>query len=323
LILIAKLPVNTWLQYCSITKRKRIEENNDMDLQNELIESSKHKKRGGWKATLASLCVHGGIIALIVFISTHATQKVAAEDKPVHAFLSSAAPPPPPPPPPPPAASHAAQTPKPVVKPVQILQPTFVQPTEIPKEIPKVDIPVPTVTPQVDPTPAQPSNDPPGAQEGGVAGGVAGGVVGGVAGGTVGGEVGGQIGGVLGGQIGGTAGGQVGGTGEGEAKPAPPPEPSEGPLRVGGDVKAPIAINRTKPNYTDAARKGRVTGVVVVEAIVNKQGEVERVKVLKGLPLGLSDQAVDAVKQWRFHPGTLNGEPVEVIFTLTVTFTLE
>ena len=46
-------------------------------------------------------------------------------------------------------------------------------------------------------------------------------------------------------------------------------------------------------------------------------------KVLKGLPLGLSDQAVDAVKKWRFHPGTLNGEPVEVIFTLTVKFTLE
>ncbi|MEA2166160.1 MAG: hypothetical protein QOK37_4287 [Thermoanaerobaculia bacterium] len=301
-----------------------------MDLQNELIESGKSKKRGGWKATLASLGVHGGIIALIVFISTHATQKVDAEDKPVHAYLSSAAPPPPPPPPPPPAASHAASTPNTVVKPVQIPHQTFVQPREIPKEIPKVDIPVPTNVPQVDPTPAQPSNDPPGAQEGGVAGGVAGGVVGGQQGGTVGGEIGGQIGGVLGGQVGGTAGGQVGGTGEGtgEVKPEPPPpppapDPSDGPLRVGGDVKAPTAITRTKPNYTDAARKGRVTGVVVVEAIVNKQGEVERVKVLKGLPMGLSDQAVAAVKQWRFHPGTLNGEPVEVIFTLTVTFTLE
>ena len=293
-----------------------------MDLQNELFVSRKKAKRG--KATIASLIVHGGIIALIVFISTQAAQRVAAENKPIHAFLSSSAPPPPPPPPPPPAASHAASTPKPVVKPVQIPQQTFVQPREIPKEVPKVDIPTPTTTAPVDTTPAQPANDPPGAQEGGVPGGVVGGVVGGQTGGTVGGEVGGQIGGVLGGEKGGTPGGQVGGTGEGTGTPAPPaPPPSDGPLRVGGDVKAPVAINRTKPNYTEAARKGRVSGVVVVEAIVNKQGEVEQVKVLKGLPLGLSEEAEQAVKQWRFHPGTLNGQPVEVIFTLTVTFTLD
>jgi TonB family protein len=190
---------------------------------------------------------------------------------------------------------------------------------------------------QVDTTPAEPSNDPPGAQEGGVAGGVPGGVVGGQQGGTVGGEVGGQIGGVLGGEKGGVVGGTVGGTGDGtggDAKPAPPPPPppppppapepkDEGPLRVGGDVKAPVAVNRAKPDYTDAARKGHITGVVIVEAVVNKQGEVEQVKVLKGLPLGLSEQAADAVKKWRFRPGTLNGEPVDVIFSLTVNFTLE
>ncbi len=288
-----------------------------MDLQNELFVSRKKAKRG--KATIASLALHGAIIALILFISTRAVQKVAAEDKPLRAYLSSSAPPPPPPPPPPPAASHAASTPTPVVKPVQIPQQTFVQPREIPQEIPKVDIPTPTTTAPVDTTPAEPSNDPPGAQEGGVPGGVVGGVVGGQTGGTVGGEVGGQIDGSIGGEKGGVPGGQVGGTGEGTAAP----EPSEGPLRVGGDVKAPVTINRTKPNYTEAARKGRITGVVVVEAIVNKQGEVEQVKVLKGLPLGLSDEAEQAVKQWRFHPGTLNGQPVEVIFTLTVTFTLD
>ena len=296
-----------------------------MDLQNELLESGKQHQKGGWKATMASLGVHGAIIALIVFISTQATQKVAAEDKPIHAFLSSkAAPPPPPPPPPPPAASHASSTPK-IVKPVQVTPQTFVQPREIPKEVPKVDIPVPTTTVAVDPTPAEPSNDPPGAQEGGVAGGVVGGVVGGQQGGTVGGEVGGQIGGVLGGEKGGVVGGTVGGTGTGEGdKPAPPPEPKdEGPLRVGGDVKAPVATARIKPDYTDAARKAHINGVVIVEAIVNKQGEVEQVKVLKGLPMGLSEQAVEAVKKWHFRPGTLNGEPVEVIFSLTVNFTLE
>ncbi|HXA17185.1 MAG TPA: TonB family protein [Thermoanaerobaculia bacterium] len=281
-----------------------------MDLRDQLIESGTHQKRRGWKATLASLGVHSAIIGLIVFMSTQATQKIAAENKPVHAFLLSKAAPPPPPPPPP-AASHAASTPK-IVKPVEIPQQTFVQPREIPQEVPKVDIPTPTTTAPIDPTPSQPSNDPPGAQEGGVAGGVAGGVVGGQEGGTVGGVVGGQIGGVLGGEKDGVAGGTVGGT-----------DPSNGPLRVGGDVKAPVAITRAKPDYTDAARKGRVTGVVVVEAIVNKQGDVEQVKVLKGLPMGLSEQAVEAVKKWHFHPGTLNGQPVEVIFDLTVTFTLE
>jgi hypothetical protein len=240
-----------------------------MDLQNELLESGKQHQKGGWKATMASLGVHGAIIALILFISAQATQKVAAEDKPIHAFLSSkAAPPPPPPPPPPPAASHASSTPK-VVKPVQVTQHTFVQPREIPKEVPKVNIPTPTTkVAEVDTTPAEPSNDPPGAQEGGVAGGVVGGVVGGQQGGTVGGEVGGQIGGVLGGEKGGVVGGTVGGsgtgTGEGD-KPAPPPPPppapeakDEGPLRVGGDVKAPVATTRVKPDYTDAARKAHI-----------------------------------------------------------------
>ncbi|MEA2329705.1 MAG: hypothetical protein QOE68_4664 [Thermoanaerobaculia bacterium] len=306
-----------------------------MNLQNELLESGKRHQKGGWKATLASLGVHGAIIALILFISTQAAQKVAAEDKPMHAFLSSkAAPPPPPPPPPPPAASHASSTPK-VVKPVQVTHQTFVQPREIPKEIPKVNIPIPTTkVAEVDPTPAQPSNDPPGAQEGGVAGGVVGGVVGGQQGGTVGGEVGGQIGGVLGGEKGGVVGGTPGGTGTGTGdgtgdKPAPPPPPpapepkDEGPLRVGGDVKAPVAINRAKPDYTDAARKAHISGVVVVEAVVNKQGEVEQAKVLKGLPMGLSEQAIEAVKKWRFHPGTLNGQPVDVVFSLTVNFTLQ
>lgn len=292
-----------------------------MNLQDELLESGNRQKKSSWKATLASLVVHSALIGLIIFISTQATQRVTAENKPIKAFLlSKAAPPPPPPPPPPPAASHAASTPK-IVKPVQVTQQAFVQPKEIPKELPKVEIPTPTVVAPVDTTPSQPSNDPPGAQEGGVAGGVAGGVVGGQVGGTVGGEVGGQIGGVLGGEKGGVVGGTVGGTGTGEG--AAEPKPPEGPLRVGGDVKAPVAISRTKPDYTDAARKGHVTGVVIVEAIVNKQGEVEQVKVLKGLPLGLNDQATEAVKKWRFHPGTLNGEPVEVIFTLTVNFTLE
>jgi len=170
-----------------------------------------------------------------------------------------------------------------------------------------------------------PSDQPSGGETGGVPGGVAGGVAGGVQGGVVGGQIGGQVGGVVG--------GVVGGTGSTEAAPAPPPPPppppppepkaDDGPLRVGGDVKAPVAIHRTEPKYTDTARKAHTTGVVIVEAVIDKDGNVDRVKVLKGLDFGLTEQAVEAVKQWKFRPGTLNGQPVDVLFNLTVNFTLQ
>ena len=152
-------------------------------------------------------------------------------------------------------------------------------------------------------------------------GGVVGGVQGGVQGGVVGGTVGGQLGGVLGGKEGGVVGGTVGGTGE--AKEAPPEPKPEGPLRVGGDVKAPVVIKRVEPLYPDTARKAKIAGVVIVEAIIDKDGNVDKAKVLKGLSMGLSEAAVEAVRKWKFKPGTMNGEPVDVIFDLTVNFTLQ
>jgi TonB family protein len=94
-------------------------------------------------------------------------------------------------------------------------------------------------------------------------------------------------------------------------------------MRVGGDVKAPVAIDRAEPNYTNAARKARIEGVIIVEAIISKTGRVEDVRVIKGLPAGLSNEAEEAVKKWRFKPGTLNGEAIATIFNLTVTFKLD
>ena len=111
-----------------------------------------------------------------------------------------------------------------------------------------------------------------------------------------------------------------------DAKPAPPPPPKpevpDGPVRVGGDVKAPTVVDRVEPKYTDTARTARVAGVVIVEAIIDKTGRVDQVKVLKGLPMGLSEEAERAVREWRFKPGTMNGQPVAVIFNLTVNFQL-
>ncbi len=99
--------------------------------------------------------------------------------------------------------------------------------------------------------------------------------------------------------------------------------PGPGPFRVGGDVKAPMVINRVEPKYTDEARRDRISGIVIVEVLIDKTGAVKDAKVLKPLPYGLSEAALDAVKQWTFRPGTLNGQPVDVIFNLTINFKID
>ncbi len=97
----------------------------------------------------------------------------------------------------------------------------------------------------------------------------------------------------------------------------------EEPLRVGGDVKAPIVINRVDPMYTPAARADRISGIVIIETEIDKTGQLRKVVVLKRLPHGLDDAAIAAVRHWRFKPGTLNGEPVDVIFNVTVNFKID
>ncbi len=103
----------------------------------------------------------------------------------------------------------------------------------------------------------------------------------------------------------------------------PPPDEPEGPIMVGGDVKAPVREYDPPPQYTEIARKARIQGVVIVQAIVTKEGHVQDVKVLKGLPMGLDNAAAEAVKKWKFKPATLNGKPVDVYYNLTVNFTLQ
>ena len=84
-----------------------------------------------------------------------------------------------------------------------------------------------------------------------------------------------------------------------------------------------VILPRVEPEYTELARKARIEGVVIIEAIIDRNGNVTDARALKPLPLGLDLAALDAVKKWKFKPGTLNGQPVPVIYNLTVNFRLQ
>ncbi len=131
------------------------------------------------------------------------------------------------------------------------------------------------------------------------------------------GAQGGVPGGVPGGQMGGVIGGVIGGVGGAP----PPPKPAQSRIRQGGAVTAASLINRVQPNYPPLARQTRISGTVRLHAIISKDGTVQQLEVLSGHPL-LVQAALDAVRQWRYRPTTLNGEPVEVDTTIDVIFSL-
>lgn len=93
-------------------------------------------------------------------------------------------------------------------------------------------------------------------------------------------------------------------------------------VRIGGNIRQPEKIYDVTPVYPDAARTAHVQGVVIVEALLDRQGNVEEVRVLRSIPM-LDQAAIDAVSHWKFTPVLLNGQPVPAIMTLTVDFTAE
>ena len=108
------------------------------------------------------------------------------------------------------------------------------------------------------------------------------------------------------------------------APPAPrivPPPPPPQPLHVGGVIRPPQKIHHVAPAYPPIAQAARVSGTVIVEALIAEDGSVRDVKVLRSVAL-LDAPAVEAVRQWRFTPTLLNGVPVQVIMSVTVTFAL-
>jgi protein TonB len=101
----------------------------------------------------------------------------------------------------------------------------------------------------------------------------------------------------------------------------PPPPPVQKPVRVGPGIREPKKLVHVAPQYPVIALQTKVQGVVILEAILDVTGRVDRVKVLRGHPL-LDDAAIRAVEQWRYTPTELNGVPVPVLMTITVNFSL-
>ncbi|HEX7182596.1 MAG TPA: TonB family protein, partial [Thermoanaerobaculia bacterium] len=144
---------------------------------------------------------------------------------------------------------------------------------------------------------------------------------------------GGQPDGVDGGQEGGQKDGVVGSTGTGPVgsigigigiTAAPSPAPVEDqPIRVFGAVKRPEMLSGAQPRYSETARRARIQGTVILEAVIDQKGRVTDLRVLKSLPMGLDQSALDAVREWRFRPATLEGRPVKVYYTLTVNFQIQ
>jgi protein TonB len=130
------------------------------------------------------------------------------------------------------------------------------------------------------------------------------------------GVVGGVPGGVPGGQMGGVIGGIISSTPVAVPKAATPQR-----VRVSQGVTQGLLIKKIQPAYPPLARQARIQGSVLLQAQISKEGTIEHLTLISGHPM-LAPAAIEAVKQWRYKPYILNGEPVEVDTQITVNFTL-
>jgi len=95
-----------------------------------------------------------------------------------------------------------------------------------------------------------------------------------------------------------------------------------GPYRPGSGIEPPRLLHEVKADYTEDARRRNITGDVLLEIVVRRDGGVGNVRVLQGLGYGLEDRAIAAVRQWRFSPAQRKGVPVDVVVEVAVEFTL-
>jgi len=130
------------------------------------------------------------------------------------------------------------------------------------------------------------------------------GVVGGVPGGVPGGSMGGVMGSIL-----------------SSAPVAAPKIATPTRVRVSSGVSTGLLIRKVPPTYPPLARQARIQGVVILQAQISKEGAIQNLQLISGHPM-LAPAAIEAVKQWRYKPYLLNGEPVEVDTQVQVNFTL-
>ncbi|MGC1650988.1 MAG: energy transducer TonB [Candidatus Sulfotelmatobacter sp.] len=223
------------------------------------------------------------LINCLVIMLMLAVPLMFTEELPKAQLLTFLVAPPPPPPPPPPAAAEVH-----VVKQIQtdlLNNGTLRTPTKIPQKIQMIK---------------EEEAPPPMASNGGVVGGVPGGIPGG------------QLGGVIGSVI----------SSSNSLAAVPkfvPATPTR--VRISGGVTKGMLIHREEPTYPTLARAARVQGDVVLSAIIDTNGHITNLQLVSGHPM-LVPAALAAVKQWRYKPYLLNGQPVEVETTITVIFTL-
>jgi protein TonB len=103
--------------------------------------------------------------------------------------------------------------------------------------------------------------------------------------------------------------------------PPPPPVTPREPVRIGGTITAPTKVFDVAPLYPAIARDAGVEGTVILQATTGLDGRVDDLQVLRSVPF-LDQAAMTAVRQWRYTPTRLNGQPVAVIMTVTVSFRL-
>lgn len=132
----------------------------------------------------------------------------------------------------------------------------------------------------------------------------------------MGGVMGGVVGGVPGGSMGGVIGGIISSTPVAVPKVATPQR-----VRVSQGVSSGLLIKKVQPNYPPLARQARIQGDVILQAEISKDGTIQNLQLISGHPM-LAPSAIEAVKQWRYRPYLLNGEPVAVETQVLVKFSL-
>ncbi len=137
-----------------------------------------------------------------------------------------------------------------------------------------------------------------------------------------GGVVGGVPGGVPGGTLGGVLGGIIGGSASPVVSVAPPPPPAKRVIRVGGKVEPPRQTYSAEVKYPAVAKVAKVEGVVVIDAIIDEEGNVVQAHVVSGPGL-LVGAALQAVEKWKYEPTRLNGQPVSIEMEVKVHFNLQ